>query len=174
MADTVRRTHRIVLFGNLASPIRSLHAGLGGAVAVFFVFVSASFVGHGQVSELLVASMGASAVLLFSVPDAPLSQPWNVIGGQTLSAAVGVTCAQWIGDPFLAAGIAVGGAIAVMSLLGCIHPPGGATALSAVVSGPAVQALGFRYVLTPVLLNTMVILAVAILFHLPRKKYPLR
>jgi CBS domain-containing membrane protein len=122
----------------------------------------------------LVASMGASAVLLFAVPHGPLSQPWAVFGGHLVSAFVGVACAQHIADPLLAAATAVAVAIGAMHYLGCIHPPGGATALSAVVGGPAVHQLGFQFVLTPVMLNAVSILAVAVIFNAPFawRRYP--
>ena len=137
------------------------------------VWVSTWFAGE-RGAALLVGSMGASAVLLFSTPAAPLSQPWNLLAGQTLSALVGVTCAQSIASPWLAAAAAVAGAILVMNLFRCTHPPGGATALGAVVGGPQVAGLGYDYVLTPVFLTSCVILVVAVLFHMPSQRYPTR
>jgi CBS domain-containing membrane protein len=76
-----------------------------------------------------------------------------------------VTCTSVIPQPFLAASLAVGLATGVMYYLRCIHPPGGATALSAVVGGESVHALGYQFVITPVLLNVLVILIVAVLFN---------
>lgn len=149
-------------------------SGLGGAVAIAaIVLLCRHFVG-GEGAALLVASMGASAVLLFAVPEGPLSQPWAVIGGHTLSAIVGVSFASVVGDPLLAACLAVGAAIGIMQVCGCVHPPGGATALSAVVGGAGVRSLGMQYVLTPVLLNAVIIVSVAIAFNglLARRRYP--
>lgn len=77
----------------------------------------------------LVAPLGASAVLVFCVPASPLAQPWSVIGGNLLSASIGLAAGHYIGNPWLAASLAVGTAIAVMSLARCLHPPGGACAL---------------------------------------------
>lgn len=114
---------------------------------------------------LLVAPMGASAVLLFALPASPLSQPWSVIGGNTISTLVGVAAAHTIGDPATAAGIAVGGAILAMSLCRCLHPPGGAAALTAVIGGPAVLAAGYSFAFVPVGLNALVLLAAGWLFH---------
>ena len=137
----------------------------GGFVAILCIFlVSRHFVGF-QGAGILVASMGASAVLLFAVPHGPLSQPWAVFGGHLISALIGVTCAQVIGSEVLAASAAVGIAIGVMYYLRCVHPPGGATALSAVIGGQATLALGYQYVITPVLLNVVVILVCAFLFN---------
>lgn len=145
--------------------------GLLGLAAV--VFISTRQLGLHDAAGV-VASMGASAVLLFAVPHGPLSQPWAVFGGHLVSALVGVACAQWISHPIVAAAAAVGLAITGMHYLNCIHPPGGATALSAVVGGEAVHQLGFQFVLTPVLLNTLIILLVAVLFNAPFawRRYP--
>ena len=136
--------------------------GFCGILGVYFV--SESILGA-QETALIVASMGASAVLLFAVPHSALAQPWNVVGGHLVSAFVGVSCAYIIPDTLLAAAVSVGCAIVAMHYLRCIHPPGGATALSAVIGGPAVQAMGYTYILQPVLINAVVILVVAIVFN---------
>jgi CBS-domain-containing membrane protein len=78
---------------------------------------------------------------------------------------IGVSCARYIPDMLLAAALSVGFAILAMHYLRCIHPPGGATALSAVIGGPAVHAIGYGYVVEPILINTAVILAIAIVFN---------
>jgi hypothetical protein len=118
--------------------------------------------------------MGASAVLLFAVPHGPLSQPWPLVGGHLVSALVGVSCAKLIPHGAIGAAAAVSLAIGAMHYLRCIHPPGGATALTAVVGGSGVQALGYKFLLTPVLLNVVVILSVAVAFNAPFawRRYP--
>lgn len=125
-------------------------------------------------SLLLVASMGASAVLLFAVPHGALSQPWPLTGGHVLPAVIGVACAQAIADPLIAAPLAVSLSIVAMHYLRCLHPPGGGTALVAVIGGPAVHALGYQFVLTPVLLNVIAMLLTAIVFNnlFPWRRYP--
>lgn len=150
-----------------------LVSGLGAFVAIFATYQISHQV-LGDDAYLVVASMGAAAVLLFAVPHGPLSQPWPLFGGNLVSALVGVSCAQMIPDLFLAAAAAVGISVTAMYYLKCVHPPGGATALSAVVSGQAVVALGYQYVLTPVLINVMVIFVVAVLFNFAFKwrRYP--
>ncbi|MNZ59043.1 HPP family protein [compost metagenome] len=122
----------------------------------------------------MVASTGASAVLLFAVPHGPLSQPWAVLGGQLISALVGVSCQQLLADHPLTPALAVALAILAMHYARCIHPPGGATALTCVVAGPGIHALGYQFLLTPVLLNLAVILLVAVLFNglFPWRRYP--
>ena len=157
-----------------ASHAEKLVSTLGGLVALVAVLEISQVQLGLDGAATLVASMGASAVLLFAVPHGPLSQPWPVFGGHLVSALVGVSCAQMIDQPVLAAAMAVGLAIGAMHYLHCIHPPGGATALSAVVGGDAVHQLGFQFVLTPVMLNVITMLLVALLFNAPFawRRYP--
>lgn len=137
----------------------------GGFIGIFCVyFITQKLVGS-EAALIIVPSMGATAVLVFAVPHSTLGQIWNVLGGHLLSATVGVLCALMIANQFLAAATSVGLAIAVMYYARCIHPPGGATALAAVVGGEAVQSLGFEYLITPVAINVIVILAIAIGFN---------
>lgn len=156
------------------SRAEKLVSTLGGIIGIFLVAEISYSVTGAQGAALIVPSMGASAVLLFAVPHGRLSQPWALIGGHLASAVVGVTCQMWVPEPFLAAGLAVGLAIGVMHVLGCIHPPGGATALAAVIGGPAIHQLGYGYVLSPILINTLVIFTVAIVFNslFPWRRYP--
>lgn len=124
---------------------------------------------------LLVAPMGASAVLLFAVPASPLAQPWPIIGGNTISALIGIAVALQMSDPVLAAGVAVALAIAAMSLCRCLHPPGGAAALLAVLGGSAVTDAGYLFALDPVAINAVLITAIGLLYHrLLRHNYPHR
>lgn len=114
---------------------------------------------------LLVAPMGASAVLLFAVPASPLAQPWSIIGGNLVSATIGVTCANAIADPTLAAALAVALSIGGMFALRCVHPPSGAVALTAVLGGPAIHALGYGFVLEPIAVQSAALLAAALAYH---------
>lgn len=140
-------------------------SAIGGFLAIYgMLLLERSMLGDLGVA-LLVASMGASAVLLFAVPHGALSQPWAVLGGHTVSAIIGVTAARFIQSPMLAAGIAVGGAIGVMHYLRAIHPPGGATALTAVVGGAQVHQLGYSFVVAPVLINAAIMVALAVAFN---------
>lgn len=124
---------------------------------------------------VLIAPMGASAVLLYAVPASPLAQPWSILGGNTLSALVGIACARLVGDPVYAAGLAVAGAIGVMSIARCLHPPGGAAALTAVIGGPAVAAAGWSFAVAPVALNCLILIAIGWLFNnATRHDYPHR
>lgn len=152
------------------------HIGSAGAA-----FVSLSVVA--AVSQLLLeqstaialsASMGASAVLLFTAPDSPMSQPWPLVGGHIVSAFIGVTCALTVETIAVAAPLAAALSIFFMGVLRCIHPPGGAAALLAVVGGSDIQALGYQFVLAPVLINALIMLLATYLINrlLLRRPYP--
>ncbi|MFZ3042659.1 MAG: HPP family protein [Thiobacillus sp.] len=147
----------------------------GGLLGILAVLWSSHFWIDGHGGVLAIASMGASAVLLFAAPHGALSQPWPVLGGHLMSALIGVTCARWLGgEPMLAASLAVALSIAAMYGLRCLHPPGGATALFAVLGGDSVHALGYGYLFSPVLLNIVVLVTVAVLFNYPFawRRYP--
>ncbi len=126
--------------------------------------VSRLFLGA-DAALLLLSSMGAGAVLLFAAPHAPLSRPWPALGGHAISAVIGVAVAHYMGDSTWAAALAVGLSIFAMHGARCLHPPGGATALVAVLGGPGVHALGYSFVLAPVMLNALTLLLTARLFH---------
>jgi CBS-domain-containing membrane protein len=150
-------------------------SGAGGLVGILAVLWSSHFWIDGHGGVLAIASMGASAVLLFAAPHGAMSQPWPVLGGHLVSALIGVTCARWFGgEPMLAASLAVALSIAAMYSLRCLHPPGGATALFAVLGGESVHALGYGYLFSPVLLNIVVLVTVAVLFNYPFswRRYP--
>ena len=149
-------------------------SGLGGLFGIFVAGAIATlwFGGSGEL-PLLVAPIGASAVLLFAVPASPLAQPWPILGGNTVSALIGVPAAQGIGWPLLAAAIAVGGAIAVMSVMRCLHPPGGAVALTAVIGAPHIIENGYLFALSPVLINSVLLALAAIIYNrLVGRSYP--
>jgi CBS domain-containing membrane protein len=122
---------------------------------------------------VLVAPMGASAVLLFAVPSSPLAQPWSLIGGNLVAALVGVTVARFVPDLIPAAALAGAIAIGIMMSLGCLHPPSGAIALTAVLGGAPIRELGYGFVLWPVLGNSLLLLCAALLFNnLTGRRYP--
>lgn len=124
-----------------------------------------AFGANPQALPLLVAPLGASAVLVFALPASPLAQPWPVIGGDMISASVGLVTAHFIHTPLLAAPIAVAVAIAVMSLCRCLHPPGGACALLAALGSPAIAAHGWQALLLPLGLNVVALVAAGWLFN---------
>jgi CBS domain-containing membrane protein len=167
------------LHGFLPAPVtlrwtERLRAGLGALIGIALTGgVAHLLVGDASAIPVLIAPMGASAVLLFGVPASPLAQPWSIIGGNLVSATVGVTCALLVHDPVDAAALAVGVAICGMFALRCVHPPSGAVALTAVLGGPTIHALGYGFVLAPVAIQSAALLSSAIVFHaLTGHRYP--
>jgi CBS domain-containing membrane protein len=159
---------------NTASGREQLRAGIGAIVGLMLTAFMSYFLLNGKSGmAFLVAPMGASSVLLFAVPASPLAQPWSVFGGNLVSALVGVTCAQMIDNPMLAAPVAGGLAILTMFLLRCLHPPGGAVALTAVLAGPAVHAAGYEFAFVQVGLNTALMVIAALAYNnLTGRRYP--
>ncbi len=147
---------------------------MGALLGIFFTgLISITLPGNASGTMWLAAPMGASAVLLFAVPASPLAQPWSILGGNVISALIGVSCAKLIGIPMLAASAAIFLAIAAMFALRCIHPPGGAVALTAVLGGQQVHLAAYGFVLAPVGLNTVLLLACAILYNKATgRRYP--
>ncbi len=125
---------------------------------------------------LVLASMGASAFLLFVVPHSPMAQPWPVLGGHLAAAFIGVACAQWIPNLALAAALAVLLSVLVMHVLHCLHPPSAATAMIAVLGGPEVHAIGWQFCYEVVAINAglMVMLAIVLNNLVPGRRYPMR
>lgn len=127
----------------------------------------------GEINAWYIAPMGASSVLLFAVPASPLSQPWNIIVGNTIAAFVGVTCYFIFPNLTLAFSVAVATSILLMMSVDALHPPSGAVAITAVLGGQAVYELGYYFVFYPVLLNSILLLIVAIVFNrILGKQYP--
>jgi len=163
MLDRIRQLLGIDL--NRVSHTERLVSTLGAFAGILSVVFFSTYFVPDEGAFMVVASMGASAVLLFAVPHGALSQPWALVGGHLSSAVVGVACTTLVPNPYLAAPLAVGLAVGAMHYLRCIHPPGGATALTAVVGGAGITGLGFSYIVAPVLINVLAILAMAIVFN---------
>lgn len=148
-------------------------------LGAFFGIGIIAFLQSQQISEIenvfLIGSFGASSVLIYGAVNSPLAQPRNLIGGHILSALVGVTvyklCPEIL---WLNASIAVASSIVVMQITKTMHPPGGATALIAVLPAQKIQELGYWYALSPVLSGAVILLIVALIFNnIPKgRKYP--
>ena len=151
-----------------------VRAGFGIAIGLGLTGVVCSlWTGNALSAPLLIAPMGASAILMFAVPASPLAQPWSVVGGHLVAALVGVAAAQWLHPPLVAAAIAVMVAMLAMSALHCLHPPSGAIAIIAVLGGPKILATGYGFVLVPVLLNSLILTGTAIVYNnLTGRSYP--
>ena len=151
---------------NLSERVRAVAGALLGILITGVL--CRLFAGHGT-ATWLIAPLGASAVLVFAVPASPLAQPWSVIGGNTLSALVGVICVRFFDDPTVAGAVAVAAAIALMFSLRCLHPPGGAVALLTALT----HADAFGFVLFPVLTNSALLAFAGILYNSATgRRYP--
>jgi len=124
---------------------------------------------------MIIGSFGASAVLIYGATRSPLAQPRNLLGGHVISAVIGVATYRIL-DPhlWLATPVAVATAIAVMHATKTLHPPGGATALIAVIGGERIHNLGYLYAVVPAGLGALIMLAVALLINnIPKdRRYP--
>lgn len=152
-----------------------LRAGFGALLGILATALIGHLFAADGAGPWIIAPMGASAVLLFAVPASPLAQPWAMLGGNVLAAAIGVACARGFPAPVLAAAVAVSSSIGVMFALRCIHPPAGAVALTAVVGGPGVESLGYGFVIYPVLVNSLCLLTLAVAYNRATgRQYPQR
>jgi len=158
----------------------SLFEILWSWVGAFLGIVSIALVHYNLLGEgtdliMIIGSFGASAVLIYGATKSPLAQPRNLIGGHVISAIIGVALYKVFHDHmWLAASTSVATAIGVMHATKTLHPPGGATALIAVIGSEKIHALGYLYVLIPVGLGALIMLIVALLINnIPKnRRYP--
>lgn len=145
-------------------------------------FIGIALVGYLQGTQfgqtdniLLIGSFGATAVLIFGATNSPLAQPRNLIFGHLISAFIGVLIHKLIPDQlWLASALAVSLSIVSMQITKTMHPPGGATALIANIGSEKIKALGFGYVLSPVLSGVLILFTVAVIVNnIPKNRnYP--
>ena len=149
-----------------------LRSCVGALVGLMLVFTVAKLLGElTGIDEWLMASLGASALLVFALPGSPMAQPWAVIAGNTLSALVGISVVHVVGEPLLAMPLAASMSILGMFLLRCLHPPAAAVALIVVLG----NVMHYRYALFPVMVDSvLLILAGAAYSNLTGKRYPNR
>ncbi|MCQ8877034.1 HPP family protein [Pseudoalteromonas shioyasakiensis] len=151
---------------------------LGSFLGIYLVALIGKTLQFDALTNLfLIGSLGATAVLIYGAPLAEFSQPRNLVGGHLFSAMVGVTVAKFLtADLMLASALAVSLSIAVMHLTRTLHPPGGATALIAVIGGESIHQLGYYYVISPVLFGSLIMLLVGLLVNNlsrnPKRHYP--
>ena len=148
---------------------------VGGIIGISAVVFLHEYVAAPAGYQLVIASYGASAVLIFGAIKSPLAQPRNLVGGHVISAVVGVTVFKLLSPiPWLAAGVAVGTAIAAMHATKTLHPPGGATSLIAVLGGAKIHELGYFYALVPAGAGALILLVVALVVNnIPKsRRYP--
>ena len=143
-------------------------AFIGTLVASFF----SSTILQAEDLPLILASTGASAILIFSLPFSPVSQPWNLVGGHLVSASVGVSCYLLVPNELVASSASIPLSMLAMHYLRCMHPPGGATAITAVIGGANVHALGYAFVIIPVFINAIILLSIAMAIATFREENP--
>jgi len=136
---------------------------LGSAIGIGLCAILSSRYFEPHDLSLLIGSFGASAVLVYGAIKSPLAQPRNLVGGHIISGLIGVACHQLVGQTvWLAAALAVSIAIVAMLATRTLHPPGGATALIAVIGGQKIYSLGYLYALVPAGAGAIVLLIVAL------------
>ncbi len=148
---------------------------IGAFTGIGLIAFLQSFLLPKQEQIFLIGSFGASSVLIYGAIQSPLAQPRNLIGGHLVSALIGVTICKLMPDViWITAPLAVALSIVLMQVTKTMHPPGGATALIAVTGSPQIKALGYIYVLAPVLAGCLILLLVALIFNnmTSSRKYP--
>ena len=148
-------------------------------IGAFFGIAAVAFINYnvfkGTDLVMIIGSFGASAVLIYGAIRSPLAQPRNLIGGHIISAIIGVTTYKLLNNHmWVASSVAVATAIAVMHATKTLHPPGGATALIAVIGSQKIHHLGYLYVILPAGLGAVTMLTVALLINnIPKsRRYP--
>ena len=152
---------------------------LGAFLGIYLVGTLGHYLGLLSIGNLfIIGSFGATAILLYGAPLAEFSQPRNLVGGNVISAAIGVTVFMLLGEHLvLASSLAVSLSLVAMHFTRTLHPPGGASAIIAVIGGEKIHELGYLYVLCPVFVGILIMLAVALLVNNlstnPKRHYPL-
>jgi len=147
-----------------------LRSVFGAFAGLLLVVIVAKFLGEfSGVDEWLMASLGASALIVFALPQSPMAQPWAVIAGNTLSALIGITTLHFLDQSLLAIPIAASLSILGMFMLRCLHPPAAAVALIAVLS----HVSSYRYAFFPVMVDSILLIVIGVAYsNLTGKRYP--
>ncbi len=148
---------------------------LGAFTGIGLIAFFQSFLLGRQENIFLIGSFGASSVLVYGAIQSPLAQPRNLVGGHVISAIIGVTVHMMLPDIiWLTAPLAVALSIVAMQITKTLHPPGGATALIAIIGSPKITSLGYWFVLSPVFTGALILLLVALVFNnmTSYRKYP--
>jgi len=148
-------------------------------IGAFLGIAAVAYFNYNRIEDtdlvMIIGSFGASAVLIYGAIKSPLAQPRNLIGGHVFSAIIGVVCYQFLnGQMWLASSVAVATAIAFMHVTKTLHPPGGATALIAVIGSDKIHNLGYLYAIVPVGVGAIIMLVVALLVNnlFKNRRYP--
>jgi CBS-domain-containing membrane protein len=172
---TLRYTRYIYYKETLVNREEKFWSFLGSFIGIGLIAFWQNFLLQDSDSLFLIGSFGASSVLVFGLIQSPLAQPRNLIGGHLVSAFAGVSVQLLMPDiVWITAPLAVSLSIIAMQFTKTLHPPGGATALLAVIGSEKIKVLGYTYILFPVLSGALVLLLVALIFNniTPNRKYP--
>jgi CBS domain-containing membrane protein len=152
--------------------VERIRSVFGAFIGLMLVLTIAKYLGDiGGIDEWLMASLGASALLVFALPQSPMAQPWAVIAGNTLSALVGISIIHFVSEPLFAMPLAASLSILGMFILRCLHPPAAAVAMIVVLG----HVTHYRYAFFPVMTDSvLLIVAGAVYSNLTGKDYPNR
>ena len=160
-------------------PMVSLSEIIWSWIGAFFGIAAVAYINFNIIEKtdlvMIIGSFGASAVLIYGAVKSPLAQPRNLLGGHIFSAVIGVTSYQLFHpNIWLAGAVAVATAIAFMHATKTLHPPGGATALIAVIGSEKIHNLGYLYAIIPAGFGATIMLVVALLVNnIPKnRRYP--
>lgn len=172
---TYRKTKYILYKETLVDYKEQFWSFLGSFVGIGILAYIQSIHFTGNDAVYLIGSFGASSVLVYGIIQSPFSQPRNLVGGHLISALIGVTVHKLVPDIiWIAAPLAVSFSIIFMQITKTLHPPGGATALIAIIGSDKIKALGYMYVFSPVLIGVLILLITALIFNnmTPSRSYP--
>ncbi|MDO6813769.1 HPP family protein [Tenacibaculum soleae] len=163
---TIRITKYVLYKETSLDYIENFWSFIGAFIGIGIIAFIQSFYLSKLENVFLIGSFGATCVLVYGAIQSPLAQPRNLIGGHVLSAIIGVTIAKFLPDIiWLTAPLAVSTSIVLMQYTKTLHPPGGATALIAIIGTEKIKTLGYLYVLSPVLSGTLILFVVALLIN---------
>jgi CBS domain-containing membrane protein len=163
---TYRKTKYILYKETLVDYKEQFWSFLGSFVGIGVLAYIQSIHFTGNDAVYLIGSFGASSVLVYGIIQSPFSQPRNLVGGHVISAIIGVTVHKLVPDIiWIAAPLAVSFSIIFMQITKTLHPPGGATALIAVIGSDKIKSLGYMYVFSPVLIGVLILLLTALIFN---------
>lgn len=163
---TYRKTKYILYKETLVDYKEQFWSFLGSFVGIGILAYIQSIHFTGNDAVYLIGSFGASSVLVYGIIQSPFSQPRNLVGGHLISALIGVTVHKLVPDIiWIAAPLAVSFSIIFMQITKTLHPPGGATALIAIIGSDKIKALGYMYVFSPVLIGVLILLLTALIFN---------
>jgi CBS-domain-containing membrane protein len=140
-------------------------AGIGGFITIALL----AGLNENLAATLILGSFGASCVLVFGFPDAPFSQPRNVVAGHFLSSLTGLLCLTLFGTEWWSVSIAVGLAISLMMLTRTVHPPAGSNPVIVFLAQPS-----WDFLYLPTLSGAVIIVLIALIYNNVSRKenYP--